>query len=149
MANLYMMVGVPRSGKSTFSKQLRDKTNATILSADKLRVELLGQKTPIKEKEPFIWKTFYQRLGSLLSDRKDIIIDNTNVSVKSRKKILKKALSYDYNIEAFVLKTSIEEIRKRAKASNFPIGVINIMIMIAQMPSTQEGFTVVHIVDGE
>lgn len=37
-----MMVGLPGSGKSTYAKELADRTNAKLCSSDAIREELTG-----------------------------------------------------------------------------------------------------------
>ncbi len=42
MAKLYMMVGLPASGKSTYAQYIAEQENAIIHSSDSLREELFG-----------------------------------------------------------------------------------------------------------
>ena len=52
MAKLYIMVGLPGSGKSTYSKKLSKEINAEIVSSDDIRIELFGidKKVPNSKK---------------------------------------------------------------------------------------------------
>lgn len=80
---LYMLVGLPGSGKSTFSEKLKNKM--TVISSDDIRRELgcLGDMSRNNE----VFDILVNRVNSSIKDN-DTVIDACNISVSSRNKII-------------------------------------------------------------
>lgn len=150
MSKLMIMIGLPRSGKSTLAKEMQSKAkqlhgdNYTILSADTIRMELNGVKTPQKN-EREVWNLFYKRYEQYLAEGRDIIIDNTNVGGFYREGLLSHVnkTPHTYTIIAVVMDTPLEVIYERASKENFPTRVINNMLRNYTSPRVSEGFDVI------
>ena len=77
---LIAMVGLPRSGKSTWAK----KAGHPIVSPDAIRLALHGQRF-ISEAEPFVWAIAKAMVRALfLAGHSAVILDATNNTRKRR-----------------------------------------------------------------
>ena len=112
---LYVMVGYPGSGKSTYAQQLAQKVGADIVSTDAIRKELYGDES-IQGQWPEIEERLHQRMGDTLKGGRSVIMDATNLSPRNREFI--KRYNQDYPVIAHVMDTtldqSIENNKKRA-----------------------------------
>ena len=78
---LHMMIGLPRSGKSTRAKEL----GYPIVSPDSIRLALHGQRWR-SESEPMVWAIAHVMVGSLFqAGHRDVILDACNVTPERRK----------------------------------------------------------------
>lgn len=66
MANLYIMSGVPGSGKSTFARQLAGETGI-VLSTDNIREQLTGSADDLSQ-DSAVWAAVYSGLDHRLPD---------------------------------------------------------------------------------
>jgi predicted kinase len=83
---LYLPVGLPRSGKSTWADSLRKKMGAVIVNPDSIRLALHGQDF-IASAESIVWATAELMVKSLfLAGHKTVVLDATNVKKDDRKK---------------------------------------------------------------
>lgn len=77
MISLYCMVGIQGSGKSTYSRTLQ----GVRLCADDIRLMIHG-KSFDPNYEKVIWRFFDDMFEEALTTKYDVIIDNTNVTLK-------------------------------------------------------------------
>jgi predicted kinase len=93
IATLFVMVGIPGSGKSTISKSL----NCSVFSSDSIRFELFGteeidETMPIEEigkNNRKVFAILHKRVISSLENGKSCVYDATSVSKGSRTDIIK------------------------------------------------------------
>lgn len=84
LGTLICFVGLPRSGKSTLSKQLSKELHAPIVKKDDIRLALHGQ-VYVKEAEPFVRAISKVMVHSLfLSGHPIVIADETHYSRAAR-----------------------------------------------------------------
>ena len=142
MPIIKILVGPPRSGKSTWANTNKKETDV-ILSADQLRL-LVYNKRFWQEREDEVWRIRSVILKMLIQQGKDIIVDETNLFKKRRKDTIDLAKSAGYRVECIVFNDydSIEELNNRAVNTNQPdlIGVIERMLSMYQEPNYDEGF---------
>lgn len=109
---LIVLVGLPRSGKSTFARS--DYSNGAIVNRDNIRLAAHGHIFR-SEAEPlitFIETTMVRSL--MMSGTKEIIIDATNTLPSFRNKWRILAKEHLYKVEFACFKTSPEECIERA-----------------------------------
>lgn len=85
---LYVMIGCPGSGKTTYAKKALMNDNTVYVSRDEVRFALLqeGEEYFSKEKEvyrEFIWKIY----NAIYNEHKDVIADATHLNERSRAKL--------------------------------------------------------------
>ena len=108
-----LLVGLPRSGKSTWAK----KQGLPIINPDSIRLALHGQRF-IGLAEPFVWAICYLMIRALLlAGHEGVIVDATNVTEKRRKPYYE-MFSNDYDVFEHHCSTSKEECIRRAKEWN-------------------------------
>ena len=110
---VFIMVGLPRSGKSTYTE--RYKGLKAIVSADQLRYLVYGQRF-WGSGEDMMWATRKIILTMLLEQGIDIVIDETNTTIARRKPIIELAKKHGYFVEAVVISTPKEVCIERARA---------------------------------
>lgn len=111
MPNLYVMVALPRAGKSTYVE--RKLKNIIRVSADQLRILISGERSSPR-KEPAVWWVRSIMLEAIMQQGFDVVVDQTNVTRDKRKPLLELARKYGYRSIAIVIKTDKETCRKRA-----------------------------------
>jgi len=113
-----VLIGLPRSGKSTFASQFK---NSTIISRDDIVMSYPGRNytekwnSLSKEDQKNIDKTLYSNFQNAVKNKENIIIDMTNMSKKTRKKWLVK----NYIKNALVFAVSIDECYARNTKDKF------------------------------
>lgn len=90
MKMLYLMVGVPGSGKSTLCEKYKGETTAWI-SRDAIRFSLLKDGDDYFAKEDETWKKFVATIQEALDNPiyENVIADATHLNERSRNKLLK------------------------------------------------------------
>jgi len=140
MKTIKILIGLPRSGKSTWV--INNKTNEVVISVDDLRYIVYNQRF-WSDGEPLMWSVRGIMLKYLMQQGVDIIIDETNTTIDRRKSIIKLAKQYGYHIIGkYFQMVRIEDCIKRAEKTNQLdlIPIINIMKEKLESPSMEEGF---------
>jgi predicted kinase len=143
ISRITLMVGLPGSGKTTW---VRGNCGDTfVLSADEIRKQVHGMDF-YEPAEQLIWTIRKYIFVNALSQRLDIIVDETNTTIKRRSDIIRMAKEFDYVVDCIYIDTEIETCRKRVTKLNQPkkINVINKMSRYFEIPAENEG--IVNIV---
>lgn len=91
MSKLIAMVGLPRSGKSTFCNHTFKPQGFVIVNPDNFRLAIHGT-TFNPPAEPFVWAAVYAAVDALLLTGHDVVVDATNITQKRREPwVLRKA----------------------------------------------------------
>ena len=110
---IILMVGLPRSGKTTWAKNyVQENSNTVIVSPDTIRLALHNHRF-IGESEDFVWATHYLMVKTLLLEGYNVLVDATNITEKRRNPYFNKFKGYE--ILTKVMNTSKEECIERAK----------------------------------
>lgn len=148
MPEVILMVGLPGSGKSTYINKYF-KTDYVIISSDDL----------IQEKADELGKTYddvfsdyigdaskYANilLDKAIKDRKNIIIDKTNMSKKARNRVLSR-IPTDYTKTAIVFNVDTEVLLNRITTRNKTGKTISMNVLFDMQrnydePTISEGF---------
>lgn len=156
MPTLYMLVGVPASGKSTWIEtQNFDPETTVILSTDKyIDVEAARQNKTYSQ----VFSSYVKRATAIMNaglkmavkDKMNIVWDQTNVTAKARAKKLEQVPS-NYRKVAVFFPTPEANERQRRLASRpgkiIPPNVMLAMSSTLEMPSVDEGFDEVVVVN--
>lgn len=110
MATLYIMVGLPGSGKSTKAKEISKETGAIITSLDSMREEIAGSRKNWHENPDIFDNTMSRSIANIqnamvewhLKNGESVIVDNMNL--KSRYVAFFQELSKKYDIEIEFIK---------------------------------------------
>ncbi len=146
MSKVYIMVGVPASGKSTYVKEHLG-SDVVVLSSDALRGELLGDETR-QDKNAYIFRELYNRAKRFVKEGRDIVIDATSIDRERRAKVLSHFDLNKVEVVAIYLDTPIEECYTRDEARNRTVGrsVIDKFAGKLEVPTIDEGFSEVIVV---
>lgn len=139
MKKMYMMCGLPRSGKSTWINS--NKGNAVIVCADSLRYLVYNQRF-WDSGEPLMWSIHTIMLKALLEQGVNIIVDETNTTPQRRKPLIDLAKRYGYTVTCVRATASKELCLHRAEENgdNHIKDIIYNMAMNFVEPKLEEGF---------
>ena len=141
---LFMMVGAPGTGKSTFVLN-NMKEDFIYISRDEIRYSLLEEGDDYFAKERKVFNEFILRINEAImwDDYPNIIIDATHLTKASRAKVLKRLATVD-EIRAMVMTTplevALERNAKREGRTRVPDDVIKSMYNSFELPTKEEGF---------
>lgn len=143
MKKLFMLVGLPASGKSTCAEILTKTEGALIVSSDAIREELLGNVNDQTKNEE-IFKEVENRILYGLKNN-NVIYDATNINYKRRMEFLLKIKNAKKI--AILIATSYEECLERnsKRKRKVPEDVIKRMYYNLDVPQTYEGFDEIRI----
>lgn len=149
MANiptLYMMIGIPASGKSSIAKTIQssfqnDEDKPNIYSSDTLRKELFGDvndQTHNKE----VFQELHRRVKKDLRNGKSAIYDATNIKKKRRMSFLNELQKVNCRKVACVVLAPYEVClaQNRERERSIPEKTIRKMYLHWQPPHYHEGF---------
>jgi len=142
---MYMMIGLPASGKSTIAKQISESEGAIIVSSDEIRKEMGDENDQTNNEKVF--KEVEKRLKEYLSQGKDVIFDATNINYKRRRDWLNRFNKFDIEKIAVLVATTYEECLERndKRKRRVPEGVIERMYFNFYVPQYYEGFDDIQI----
>lgn len=145
MADLYLMCGIPGAGKSTFLKKIKNNNkNAEIVSRDEIRFSIVKPDEHYFSHEDEVLIEFWKQINEGLAKGKDVFVDQTSLTPKSRKYLLEHVTGYTHANIIWInedLNTCLErnELRKGTRAY-VPKNVIYNMANQFIEPSLSESF---------
>lgn len=129
---LYLVSGVPASGKSSLFKNNSHIPSNMIVSTDNIRKNILGTSFSILENnvvesihpnaDDQVFEIAALHVEGRLSNGLTTFVDATMVNDIKRNFFAKIAQKYDFNIVVLVFNEDIEQVIKRDKARTFPVG---------------------------
>lgn len=145
MNKLYMMIGLPASGKSTIAKEISESEGAIIVSSDEIRKELLGDINDQSNNE-LVFKTVEERIIEGLKVG-NVIYDATNINYKKRMAFLQKLNRLEVEKIAVLVVIPYEECleRNENRERTIPKEVITRMYHNFYVPQYFEGFDDIQI----
>ena len=145
MKKMYVMVALPRAGKSTY---INNHFQGVIrVSADQLRLLIHGKRF-WDQGEAKVWWVRDIMIKALMEQGLDIVIDQTNTTRPRRKYLLELAARYGYQALAIVITTDKELCKERAVSTNQEdlIPVIEKMAENYEKVNKEEGFyEIIHV----
>ena len=88
MSNLYILIGAPGCGKSTWAKE-KKALGWSVVSRDEIRYAYLKNEEAYFSHEKEVFDTFVNALAASVLSNKNTIADATNLNESSRTKLLK------------------------------------------------------------
>lgn len=152
MTKLIVMVGIQGSGKSTQAKVLADEYNAIILSSDELR-----KLYPDWNNEQ-VFDNLYSQMIYNLGNNTNVILDATNITLKSRRKIFEHLKYHKIECEktAYIMNTKLSVCADRVATRNedstqhhVPLDVVDKYAKMFQIPIFNEGFDAITLHERE
>lgn len=149
MAKLIMMIGIPGSGKTTYSKDLSKEYNAKVISSDKVRQTYVG----IKENDVF--PTVFRLCIEELKENRNVILDATHITPKVRKRTFDALDEFNvpYEKVAVYVDTPVDVCVRRVEKRNqdpnelfLPLEVIASYGSNIVPPSLSEGFIDIKVI---
>lgn len=143
----YILVGLPGTGKSTWTRNFSTEDDFIISTDDIL--ELIGNKYRMTYNQlfdnitySFAEKMMYKIAKHAMNSGKAIIWDQTNLTIKSRAKKIQLLREADYTISARVFHIPNDHVQRLAgrKDKIIPEHVLQSMLNKFEMPTYDEGF---------
>lgn len=151
MATLYVMVGLPASGKSYWARE-KAKPYDVIVSSDSIREELYGDAS-IQDDPGRVFNIMFQRTRAALHAGRTTFYDATNINAKRRINFLKslKKLFPDLHCICVVVATPIDVCQERNSERErvVPTYVIDRMLRQFEVPCKAEGWDEILVVHYE
>jgi predicted kinase len=144
---LYITVGLPGSGKSTYAKEFIKGKEIEYLSSDSLRA-VFGKSEEDQTVTPLVFGHIKKKVDEFLKDGKNVMVDATSVNRKERSDYVNTAKKYGAKVVAIVFKMDrqglIDRNKKRGEQGGrvVPDWVIDKMLAKFEEPSYSEGIDV-------
>ena len=141
---LWLIVGVPGSGKSTFLANQVNKPNTKIISRDAIRFKLLGDGDAYFKNEDTVWNMYVDAIKNSLQENEHTVLDATHLNERSRNKILDRLNLNDVNINVIYFKVPlnvcIDRNAQRTGRAHVPTDVITKMYASYRYPTFNEKY---------
>lgn len=146
---LYIMIGVPGSGKSYVAHEMAESLNAVIHSSDDIREELFGDAN-VQSGNNEVFALMHKRVKEDLIAGKNVIYDATNTRLKGRMNLFK-MFGGDSKITAIRVKASLKTCLNRNAQRNrvVPPDVIRRFYFQFEPPVMNEGWSEIIEVNNE
>jgi predicted kinase len=147
MSTIYIAVGLPGSGKSTYAKNFIKDKDIEYLSSDELRA-VYGKDQSDQSVTSIVFGHIKRKVDEFLKDGKNVLVDATSVNRKERSDYIKTAKKYGAKVVAIVFKMDrqglIDRNKKRGEQGGreVPTFVIDKMLAKFEEPSYDEGIDV-------
>lgn len=157
--NLWLLVGLPGSGKSTWAKTVNQDIwnipNSQIISRDAVRFSMVDENEDYFSKENEVFNTFIREINRAIDYCDNIFVDATHLNPKSRHKVLSRLVLNECTVIAVNFQTSLATClarnAQRTGRARVPDDVIRDMCKSLSLASPSEKYIdeVIDIVEGE
>ena len=139
---LYLMSGIPASGKSTYARKLAASNGAVYVSRDEIRFAILKDNEDYFSHEDEVFDLFIMNIQKTLDSGNDCIADATHLNLMSRLKTLLRLNLTDVRVVLIIMETPIEEClsrnSKRTGRTRVPDVVVKKMWITYKAPIGEE-----------
>lgn len=141
LPTLWLCVGIPGSGKSTWlKKHCENNTNAIIVSRDEIRFNMLGENEDYFAHEKAVFAEFIKAINLGLEKGYDVFVDATHINWPSRHKLLRTIYAKHYAVNCICfftpLQVCLDRNRNRSGRACVPDEVIRDMFNKLTHPRT-------------
>ena len=156
MKQIYLMCGIPGSGKTTWIKEYQwwnEEDCGYHISRDEIRFSMLSAEDEYFSHETEVFNRFIQKINEKIQEGASrIFIDATHLNEKARYKVLSRLfISSDYEINCLwfdvPLNVCLERNAKRTGRAVVPKTVIKNMYKSYTFPKRSEGFDHVYVIN--
>lgn len=143
---MYMLVGLPGSGKSTYAKIIAKKSNSVIYSSDAIREELYGSEE-IQGDSQTVFQMLHSCIKDELRNNVNVIYDACNISYKRRMGFLQELKKIPcYKVCIFIATPYCECIKNNENRERcVPVSVIDRMYKHFDVPCEYEGWDDINV----
>lgn len=150
MSKLYIMMGIPGSGKSTWCEEnISNKDN--YVSRDRVRFGLLKAGDNYFAKENEVYKEFINIIDKKLMTYNEVYVDQTSLNSGARRKLIRSLQIKPDEIHVIWLKTPLQKSllqnAKRKGLERVPDHSIIQMYGRLERPTWSEGIKYLHIIE--
>jgi len=151
MTKLWMTIGLPGAGKSTYWRN--ELSNAVYISSDKLREEMFGDVNDQSHND-IIFNEMMNRTVASLNAEKNVFYDATNLNQKRRIKFLnalRERTHVEFDAIALVFAIPFDTCVRRNlnRERTVPSYVMDRMYRSFQVPAYCEGWSEIHFIHDE
>jgi predicted kinase len=150
---LFILCGLPFSGKTTLSKKLVEKYGLVRADIDEIKFEKGYEGVSDDDVPDKSWREIYdvlhRRIFSNLNSGKDVICDMSNLQKKERNELRDLLKKGDFNSQVIFVKVPEKVARKRwiknrktKKRFDIPENIFNEAITLLEIPSEDENVTI-------
>lgn len=146
MNKLFLMIGIPASGKTSLAEDIAKSEDAIIVSSDNIRKELYGDEN-IQGDNNKVFRILEDRIIKGLKANKNMIYDATNISYKKRMAFLQRIKKLEVEKIAVMVATAYEDciVRNSQRERKVPEEVIKRMYQSFYVPQYFEGWDDIQI----
>ena len=145
---MYLMCGIPGSGKSTHARLMARQFNATIICPDDFQKEMTGKDFygPIQD---LLWATVKMTTRVLIKSGQRVIVDATALSKHRRSEWIRLARECDNAIHVYAHVTALDVCKEnnQNRDRTVPEEVLRRQVGSYIVPSVHEGFNAVNLWD--
>lgn len=150
MSKLFIMMGAPGSGKTTWCNNNVPK-NAIYISRDEIRFNTIKDKDSYFSKEKMVYNIFINKINEALESGLDVYADQTSLNAGSRKKLIDALNKKPDEINVIYIERPLDTIleynSKRTGRELVPNNVIIKMYNSISKPTAKEGIDYLYIVN--
>ena len=151
---LYLLMGCPGSGKSTYLNDRIKNGDGVVISRDIIRFSLVSEDEEYFSRENEVYELFVKGIANALKFNKEVYADATHLNELSRAKLLRALGKNLKGVEVNVIyvrvpvEVAIQRNENRIGTRAYvPKSVIRRMYSQTTMPIKEEGFEHIYIVD--
>lgn len=141
MPCVYVVVGIPASGKSTAAAMIASKTHAYLIESDKIRFSNFSEPQYSASENFQVFSIAFDEIHRAVKYDRNVVFDATNIRRSQREKIISE-FPVHYEKRCLFMNTGIVTclLRNESRERRVPDSVIERMYDALEPPTEQEGF---------